>query len=152
VIPDGGRYRLFIGNEDYDNDDAAQFIAALSHMTRMDIVLSRYGYGYGMNTVTKRFAAAVLLGPAAITLSTVAALALSKRISSSWSSVGELVALAINSKPTPKLKNTGAGVSRLDTWKEKVMVRITDERLQIIFEGDGRLNDYSRPDLGKKYA
>jgi hypothetical protein len=137
---------------DENYDDPAQAMAALSNWTRLDIVFSRYGYGYGISTVTKRFAAAVLLGQAAIALATVAALALSKRISSSWSSVGELVALAINSKPTPKLKNTGAGVSRLDTWKEKVMVRATDERLQMIFEGDGRLSDYSKPDLGKKYA
>jgi hypothetical protein len=29
----------------------------------------------------------------------------------------------IHSNPTPRLQNTGAGVSRLDTWKEKVTVR-----------------------------
>jgi hypothetical protein len=76
---------------------------------------------------------------------------LSKHTSSSWSSVGELVTLAINSNPTPRLQNTGAGVSRLDTWKEKVAVRVTDgERLQMIFEGDG--NDYSKPEAGRKYA
>jgi hypothetical protein len=119
----------------------------------LDIALSRYGYGYGMSTVTKKFAAVVLLGQAVIAIATVAALALSKHVSSSWSSVGELVALAINSNPTPKLQNTGAGISRLDTWKEKVMVRVAEgERLQIIFEGDGTLNGYSKPDVGKKYA
>lgn len=66
------------------------------------------------------------------------------------------MALAITSKPTLRLKNTGAGVSRLDTWKEKVMVRVANgERLQMIFEGDRRLEDddhYSKPDVGKKYA
>jgi hypothetical protein len=138
--------------------NTVQPIAAGSNSIRLDIVLSRYGYGYGINTVTKRFAAAVLLGQAAIALATVAALALSKHISSSWSSVGELVALAINSKPTSKLENTGAGVSRLDTWKEKVMVRVASGRLQIIFEGGSRLddkdddNDYLEPEEGKKYA
>lgn len=133
-------------------DNATQCIAAVSNLTGLDIASSRYGYGYSINTVTKRFAAAVLLGQAAIALTTVAALALSKRISSSWSSVGELVALAINSKPTSRLRNTGAGISRLDTWKEKVMVRVADEQLQIIFDGDSGLNGYSKPDLGKEYA
>ena len=132
-------------------DDPAQAIAALSNWTRLDIVFSRYGYGYGISTVTKRFAAAVLLGQAAIALATVAAQALSNGISSSWSSVGELVALATNSEPTRRLHNTGAGVSRLDTWKEKVMVRATrGEQLQMILEGDD--DDYLELELDKKYA
>jgi hypothetical protein len=117
------------------------------------MALSRHGYGYGLSTLTKKFAAAVLLGQAAIVLATVAALALSKRVSSSWSSVGELVALAIDSNPTPWFKNTGAGISRSETWKEKVMVRVGDgERLQMVFERDGTLDDSSKPEVGKKYA
>lgn len=46
-------------------EDPAQAIAALSNWTRLDIVFSRYAYGYGISTVTKRLAAAVLLGQAA---------------------------------------------------------------------------------------
>jgi hypothetical protein len=137
--------------EVYDSG-LAPAIAAVSNWTRVDMTFSRYGYGYGMNTITKKIAAAVLLTQAVIALATVVALALSKRISSSWSSVGELLALAINSNPTPRLQNTGAGISRLDTWKEKVMVRVVDGDLQMIFEGDGRLKEYSKPAVGKKYA
>ena len=138
--------------EVYDSD-LAPALAAVSNWTRVDMAFSRYGYGYGMNTITKKFAAAVLLLQAVIALATVVALALSKRISSSWSSVGELLALAINSNPTPRLQNTGAGVSRLDTWKEQVMVRVADGRqLQLIFEGDGKLREYSKPAVGKEYA
>jgi len=121
-------------DENGDVLDGAQAMAAVSNWTRLDIAFSRYGYGYGISTVTKRFAVAVLLGQAAIALATVAALALSKGVSNSWSSVGELVVLAINSKPTQRLENTGAGVSRLDTWKEKVTVGVTNsERLQMTF-------------------
>jgi hypothetical protein len=137
----------------FDDDgyvlDGAQAMATVSNWTRLDIAFSRYGYGYGISTVTKRFAVAVLLGQAAIALATVATLALSKGISNSWSSVGELMVLAIKSKPTQRLENTGAGVSRLDTWKEKVMVGVANgERLQMFFEDD----HYSKPDVGKKYA
>jgi hypothetical protein len=132
-------------------EDSAWVIAAVSNWTRLDIALSRYGYGYGMSTVTKKFAAAVLLGQAVIAIAIVAALALSKGISSSWSSSGELLALAINSNPTPRLQNTGAGVSPLDTWKEKVTVRVADgKKLEMIFEGDKRLN--SEPKVSEKYA
>jgi hypothetical protein len=117
------------------------------------MAFSRYGYGYGMNTVTKKFAAAVLLVQGAIALATVAALAGGRHVSSSWSSVGELLALAINSHPTPRLQNTGAGVARLDTWTETVMVRVADgQQLQIVFERDGTLKEYSTPVVGQKYA
>jgi hypothetical protein len=61
------------------------------------------------------------------------------------------LALAINSNPTPRLQNTGTGVSRLDTWKEKVTVRVAEgKKLEMIFEGDERLN--SEPKVGEKYA
>jgi hypothetical protein len=103
VESNGPNYVLSTEGEDYV-DDLAQIIAALSNSTGLDIALSRYGYGYGMNTLMKKFAAAVLISQAAIALATVVVLALSKCISRSWSSVGELVALAINSKPTPRLE------------------------------------------------
>ncbi|KAH8693338.1 hypothetical protein GQ44DRAFT_765280 [Phaeosphaeriaceae sp. PMI808] len=53
--------------------------------------------------------------------------------SSSWGSPSELTALAMNSAYTSKLENTGGGIESIDVFKEKVWVRLKDERAQMVF-------------------
>jgi hypothetical protein len=57
--------------------------------------------------------------------------------SSGWGSPSELTALAMNSNPTDKLRNTGGGIETIQVFKEQVTVRVRDDRLQMIFRGDG---------------
>jgi hypothetical protein len=54
--------------------------------------------------------------------------------SSSWGSPSELTALAMNSDPSGRLKNTGGGIETIDVFKEKVMVQLKDGRTQLVFE------------------
>jgi hypothetical protein len=95
--------------------------------------------------LTKKFAAAVLLGQAAIVLATAVVLALSKRISSSWSSVGGLITLAIDSNPTPWFKNMRRCISIEHMEGKGYGQGWHDERLQMGFEHDGTLDNDSKP-------
>ena len=54
--------------------------------------------------------------------------------SNSWGSPSELTALAMNSTPTSRLENTGGGIETIEVFKEKVKIRLKDERAQILFQ------------------
>jgi hypothetical protein len=54
--------------------------------------------------------------------------------SSSWGSPSELTTLAMNSTPTDRLRNTGGGIETIAVFREKVMIRLKDDRAQILFE------------------
>ncbi|MCJ1436385.1 hypothetical protein MMC27_005764 [Xylographa pallens] len=128
--------------------------SAAENWVEWNIALSRYGYGYGLNTVTSKIAAGVLIIYGLIATIAIAVLLIRNRSSDSWSSISEIVALAVNSPPTAVLKNTGAGVSRLKTWKEIVRIRATeDRRLHMIFDGDDDIDKggYGQPFRELKY-
>jgi len=60
--------------------------------------------------------------------------------SQSWDTVAEVVALAMQSQPTEKLKNTSAGISSTAIFKHNIKVRKTGEdgkRLEMLFDDDG---------------
>lgn len=82
------------------------------------------------------------------------------RVSNAWWSVSGLVTLAMNSRGSRVLKNTGAGAGKSDTFRKLVSVREVKgrEKVELVFEEDVRRggNDRSlvyrgvRP--GKAYA
>ena len=70
--------------------------------------------------------------------------------SNSWDTVTELLALAVNSKPTERLANTSAGIKKTVTWEEMVKIREVDERrLELVF--GGRTDAGERAKMGKEY-
>lgn len=127
--------------------------AAASNYTQVTFTTTRYGYGWGLRGTS------VILANVALLLH--AALCLGHAMSSIWrrrtfflaSSIGEIIALAMNSSPAEKLRNTCAGVIFLNTWKKNVVVReVTDNHLELLFEDDSddeRLGKTPRP--GKYY-
>lgn len=76
------------------------------------------------------------------------------RVSDAWGSIGEIIALAVNSEVAPSLKNTCVGIEETKTWKHIIQVReIDDGHLGLIVRDD--VNDskwYNRPQEGKKYG
>jgi hypothetical protein len=60
-----------------------------------------------------------------------------KTTSNSWESIAELVALAVNSQPSAALHNTGAGIATFSTYKQPVGIRVSEDHLQMFFEGGG---------------
>ena len=122
--------------------------------TRWNIKYYHYGYGYGLTNITSKIAAGVLSLYGLIAIIAMCSILLQNRSSNSWSSLGELLALAINSPPSQVFRNTGAGMGRINTWKEMVRVRVTDQQqLQMIFESHEDFDKHydRRPKDGEKY-
>jgi hypothetical protein len=91
------------------------------------------GYGYGLTAATL-LATLVLLTYSLIAMSYVVySICFAKITSSSWESITELVSLALNSRPSPALRNTGGGIATLGSLKQKVSVRAIDDSLQMVF-------------------
>jgi hypothetical protein len=109
--------------------------------TQFVVTTSRFGYGYSLNTSTTKIAVIVLLLHAVVAICAIMALMVNKKASPSLSTIGETLALALNSKPPDELKNTGAGVNRLATWKTNFQLRV---------QGDGNFNWW--PKLRKEAA
>ena len=64
-----------------------------------------------------------------------------------------MIALAVNSSPTERLKNTCAGISCFSTWKKHVVVRETkNDGAELVFEdsSDEELGITVQP--GKAYG
>ena len=73
-------------------------------------------------------------------------------ISCSWDQITELIALAINSKSTNRMKNTSAGIETWGTWREIVAVREThDGHLEMVF-GDETETVNNLAEADKKYG
>ncbi|KAI1750759.1 hypothetical protein F4782DRAFT_508805 [Xylaria castorea] len=94
----------------------------------VDFVIERYGWGYGFNSPTSKFAIAVLLVHAIIVILYVAyyitfLFSAGGWKSQAWGSVEDLLALAINSRPTDQLRNTGAGIDMSSTIMLPLQVR-----------------------------
>ena len=126
----------------------------LTEWTQWNLDYYQYGYGYGITNITSQIAAGVLILYAVIAVTAIITILVRNCNSNSWSSLGELLVLALNSPPSAALRNTGAGIDRLNTWKEVVRVRATeDEQLMMIFEsGEDFDKCYDRkPKVGKKY-
>ena len=122
--------------------------------TKWNIATYRYGYGYGLANITSKMAVGVLILYVGIAITAILVILIRNCNSDSWSSLGELLVLAMNSQPTDALRNTGAGIDSLNTWKEVVRVRVTEQdKVQMIFEGHEDFDKcYDRkPKVGEKY-
>ena len=57
---------------------------------------------------------------------------------SSWSTMAEMLALPINSRPTERLTNKSAGVDKCATWQEVLRIRDVDgAKLSLVFDVTG---------------
>jgi hypothetical protein len=110
------------------------------HLLHLNPTFQRYGYGYRWSgSRTAQFGISILLVHTIIaTLYTIFVIfkivGKGPGIGRAWESMPELFVLAMNSRPTQKLNNTCAGISRRETWCENVGVRAVDEgHLEIVF-------------------
>jgi hypothetical protein len=94
--------------------------------------VSRYGYGYGFRTATIYFGVMVLLAHSLLTIVYIMYALyeffyVKHWTSNSWGSIGELMVLLINSKPSTELQNTCAGIDSKMTWRKRVYIRETGD-------------------------
>lgn len=103
------------------------------------MVVERYGYASGARTETIQFAFAILYIYLLVFLFYWGFAIYYKFIEHrpsiySWSSVQDLLALALNSPPPEDLENCGAGIKKRNIWRKHVKIRAdADNRLAIVF-------------------
>ncbi len=115
--------------------------------------VSRFGYGWGFTGTPAKLSAVVLITHAIFALSQVAVVLVKGRTPRSWQSMGELLALALNSQPSDRLQNTSAGIEKRDTWKENVRIReVIGNRLEFVLDGVPMDGMGRQPEIDKLYS
>ena len=91
------------------------------------------GYGYGVTTA--RLLSTIVLSTYSLIaiIYVLHSICYTKATSSAWESITELIALAVNSSPSPVLANTGAGIGTLAFLKYPVKPSVSDGCLRMIF-------------------
>lgn len=95
------------------------------------------GYAYASRGPVQKAAMGVLLFYSLMALAHIAYSCMTGWSSTSWDSVPEIAALAMNSQSTEKLKNTGAGISTAGVYEERVWIRARDDHLEFVFKDTG---------------
>ncbi|KAH0843341.1 hypothetical protein AYO21_10495 [Fonsecaea monophora] len=132
--------------------------ADVQNWLRIDPIFERYGYGYrweGSKTV--QFGIIVLLIHSAIAAAHALFLIYkvvirNEGLVASWTTVAELIALAINSTPSLRLQDTCAGVSAAKTWRQVVTVRETyPGHLEMVVGSEDKAK-YPQAQAGRVYG
>lgn len=102
-----------------------------ANFTRLQLDVTKHVYGYGFRGATVYLAFAVLLLHVVTVLAHLLLMLFGRRWSSrAWSSLGELLVLALASQPPAKaLENCGAGVDTARVWRSRVSVRAGSENV-----------------------
>jgi len=113
---------------------------ATSNYTRFNMTQTITGYAYKAQAITDWLAVTVLLIHLVFALGHTIYAVTTGRTSECWDTLPELLALAQQSRPSNKaLKNTSAGISRIQTFKQRARVRPSTEdikHLEIFFDDD----------------
>ncbi len=150
-----------------DEDQLLQSFAEPANVddvwTKISFPVKRYGYAWSFDTVTIKIATAVLMLHALIIIIHSCVLLFTGRSYAYASSLGELVALAFNSRPPAALRSTSVAIGKGASWARSTAVRESHgqekdgvDRLQLVVdEGlhtgveNGLL--HRRPVAGKRY-
>jgi hypothetical protein len=123
------------GSEIYNLPSSAD----LSKMTRFRIQIDINGYAYYWRDTTVILSCVVLGIYCLIALSHIIFALITGLSSQSWDTVSEIVALAMQSQPTERLKGTSAGIVTTSIFENFVRIGKTGEsgdHLELIFEDD----------------
>jgi hypothetical protein len=150
-----GQNATFTTLWNFINDDDSY--TGLTAKYVLQVKLDQYGYGYGFRSVSSWAAMGALLVYALIILVHilwVSMMHMRKRHlgSDGWDTVGDILALAMNSAPSASLYGTSGGIDNGGTWQEIVKIRETgDEHLELQFDADKQSGAGERVAVGKKY-
>ncbi|KAL8727297.1 MAG: hypothetical protein Q9181_005761 [Wetmoreana brouardii] len=95
-------------------------------------------------TLVQKLAMVVLFLHAFIALLQTMWMSWKRESSSCWDSIVEILVLAQNSRPTPALQNTAAGIKHSRTFAKQMAIRLTNmygdrqDHLELIYEEDAR--------------
>ena len=114
--------------------------ASAQGFTKVQIRVQRYGYGWSFEGVPIKLATTVLAIVSLMAISHMAQILAGRWTCASWTSIGQMLVLALSSLPPTTLRNTSAGVRHLATWGNLCAVREVDQNakmhLQLVLRGD----------------
>jgi hypothetical protein len=114
---------------------------------KMNFASYRQGWSYSLSGITIKLALCVLLLHLAIAVIHTIVVVFSRDVwtTKSWTSMGELLVLAINSDRTEKFQNTCAGINRSRTWRNKLKIREVEQgHLGLVVDDHGYSNEVER--------
>lgn len=109
--------------------------------------VQRWGYGYGLQTKASHFSISMLMLYGCIALGYILWFNIQRLtrprsdwslITNKWSSISEMLALAINSPPSTKLDGTCAGIEDNRSWKQIIRIREVEDKHLALVVGEGR--------------
>ena len=117
------------GGSVYNINESAQ-----KYATKLTMHATATGYAYSPKGFTTVLSIAVLLIYSCIVLAHWGYMIWVKESSNSWRSSSEIAALAMNSRPTDALHNTGAGVETSRIFRQRVRIVSVGEQLELSFK------------------
>ncbi|KAL8771365.1 MAG: hypothetical protein Q9209_003271 [Squamulea sp. 1 TL-2023] len=108
-----------------------------TNATRLTMHAGSTGYAYSPKGFTTVLSIAILLIYSCIVLTHWSYMIWVKESSNSWHSSSEIAALAMNSRPTDVLRNTGAGVETSRIFRQRVRIVSVGEKVELSFEERG---------------
>lgn len=113
------------------------------------------GYAWSLDGVPIKLALPILFLYCIFVLAYVLYTFITGRSSTTWRSISDLVALAMNSTPSKVLRHTSSGIAQTDTFRKLISVREVEEheRLELVFkEDDERNGPYRVVAVGRGYS
>lgn len=96
--------------------------------TRISFPVKRYGYGWSLNTAAVKIATGILIAHTVVILAHCLILIVSGFSYSYVGSLGDLVALALNSHAPKSFQSTSVGIARGSTWLQRTAIREIGEK------------------------
>ena len=133
-------------------------LAASGSFYNLDV--QRWGYGYGLETKASRFSVSILMLYGCIVLCYITWFNIQSYarprsdwslITNKWSTISEMLALAINSPPSTKLDGTCAGIEAKQSWKQIIRIREVEDKHLALVVGEGR-NGHPRVQRNVQYG
>lgn len=149
------------GHWNYSVSPNASFedYAAAQGFTKVQIRVQRYGYGWRFQGVPIKLAATVLALHSLMAIVHTVLIFAGGWTCASWTSMGQMLVLALSSLPPTMLTNTSAGVKHMTTWGRICAVKEAYKHgrthLHLVLRGDEDLRDgdeATRPKKSTKYA
>lgn len=110
------------------------------------------GYGYNTSPITVKLSLAVVILYLLLAGTYLVCTLITGYAATSWDSVAELVALALNSQRPNTLVNTSVGIDTLETFRKPVHIRVNQEdSLEVVFEESVSTATYSAVVANKRY-
>jgi hypothetical protein len=133
-------------------------IADTAKWLRLNPTFQRYGYGYHWRgSRTTQFGISVLLVHLVVAIAHMAYVLREimwkhRGLPGAWETITEFFALAVNSGPSEKLRNTCAGINESRTWNELVAVREASEGHLEMVLGRNQMRQMPMARAGVRYG